>query len=661
MLHKLIKTMNLVRSNISERTRSSNTNKLKRYGLVVFVLLVTVVLLFAMTAAWFTNVISAGNLTFQAEAWGFDGNVIVPDAPIVAAPGDEGVVALKIENTGDVASTVTVSISKAFMDIELQKRIFFYADQPVTVNGETVQKQYLPNTSGYAYRLFPHNTIILNEQVYTDVQLKWEWVYDVVGYYFRGTPDETGFKVEEYLRPVEYSYDYAQYDENGQLVKVDPNTDTATFLAQLTATDGYAGAYQVSNEGGGAPVLLDANGEPVQKTFECYPIDVQNNIWMYLCTRSDIITNTRWDTAYGSAADDGSRQFQARITVTGQQLVQQPETVNDAAALKNALQSGEVPVIQLTQDVVLSETVTLEEGQNVLLDLNGNQITCTEKSVFELGSDTQLTVLNGTISGSKDETVVFHSIGGQVTLNEVTISDVYEAFLIDDHKTQNADGANSVIRITNSNLNTEDITVFISGDGTASERKTVLVVQDSVLHSESYIAVMGNGTATNPGRWGTDIQILNSTVSGYYAGIYQPQMQSNLTVTDSTVTGMTGIAIKGGNVSITDSTITGTGVDADVRDPDVAGVAVSGYLDTGDGLYIESDYNYPISVQISGSTVITHTASTARAVRVFPAAAHVKMQLSGGTYDSDVTLYLAKDCICREVDGKFVVEAKDER
>lgn len=659
MLHKLIETMNLVCSNVSERTRFAKANKLKRYGLVVFVLLVTVVLLFAMTAAWFTNVISAGNLTFQAEAWGFDGNVVVPDAPIVAAPGDQGVVALQVENTGETASTITVNISKAFMDIELQKRIFFYADRPVVINGETVQKQYLPNTGGYAYSLFPHNTLILNEQIYTDVQLKWEWVYDVVGYYFRGTPGENGFVVEEYLRPVEYSYDYAQYDADGQLIKVDPDTDTATFLAQVTATDGYPGAYQTASQSGsGTLALLDANGEPVQKTFECYPIDAQNNIWLYLCTRADIIANTNWDTAYGSASDSESRQFQARITVTGQQLVQQPETVTDQATLKNALNTGN-PVIQLTQDIVLTEALALQEGQQVLLDLNGKQITCTEKSVFELGSDTELTVLNGTITGSRNDTVVFHSVGGQVTLNEVTITDAYDAFVIDDHKTQNPDGANSVIRITNSNLNTEDITVFISGDGSASERKTVLLVQDSVLHSEAYIAIMGNGTATNPGRWGTDIQILNSTLSGYYAGIYQPQMQSDLTVSGSTVSGMTGIAIKGGNAVIVDSTVSGTGVDTDVQDPNVVGVAVSGYRDTGDGLYIESDYNYPISVHISGSTVMSHTASTAYAVRVYPAAAHVKMQITGGTYDSDVTAYLAEGYICKEVDGKFVVEAEN--
>ena len=651
--------MNLVRSN-SRRTKFANNNKLKRYGLVVFVLLVTVVLLFAMTAAWYTNVISAGNLTFQAESWGFDGSVLVPDEPIVASPGDSGVISLQVSNTGAAASTVTVNISKAFMDTELQKRIYFYADKTAVTNGETVQKQYLPNGGGYAYNLFPQNTLILSQQIHTDVQLKWEWVYDVVGYYFRGTVGETGFTVEEYLRPVEYSYDFALYDSEGHLSKVDPDTDVATFLAQVTASDGYAGAYRAEvDPGSGETVLLDANGDPVLKTFECYPIDAENNIWLYLCTKSDIIANTKWDTEYGAAGNNAEKQFQARITVTGQQLLQQPETVADQQSLEKALQDNSNAVIQLTQSIVLTEPITLQEGQKAMLDLNGNQITCTADAIFAIGTDTNLTVLNGTIAGDPIKTIVFHSIGGNVTLNEVTITDAYEAFQIDDHKTQNENGANSVIRITNSRLETTDITVFISGDGSASKAKTVLLVQDSALNSRDYIAIMGNGTADNPGRWGTDIQVLNSTVSGYYAGIYQPQMQSELNVIGSTVSGMTGIAIKGGNANIIDSSITGTGTDADVVDPHVVGLGRSGFLDTGDGVYIESDYNYAISVSISGNTEITHTASTAYAVRVYPEAPHAKLEITGGTFDSDITQYLAEGYSCEEADGQFTVKAQN--
>lgn len=195
---------------------------------------------------------------------------------------------------------------------------------------------------------------------------------------------------------------------------------------------------------------------------------------------------------------------------------------------------------------------------------------------------------------------------------------------------------------------------MVSGDGNASAGKTVLLVQDSTLTSTTYAGISGNGTATNPGRWGTEIQVINSTVTGYYCGIYHPQMQSDLTVSGSTISGMTGMAIKGGNVTILDSKVLGTG-EADVVDPETTTPSKSGFLDTGDGVYIESDYGYPVVLEISGNSEISHKAATAKAVRVYPEAAHVRTLITGGQFDSDVTKYLAEGYICTGSEGKFTV------
>jgi len=656
VLKKFIQRISLIRSNSNDRVEAAKIRLIKQGALIVLVALVTSVLLFAMTTAWFTNVIGADDLTFRAEAWGFDGSVNVSNDPIKAAPGDSGIVSLRLENTGEVPSLATVTISKAFMDTELQKRVYFYADKSAVINGETVRKQYLTNAGGYSYGLFPGDELILEELIHTDVQLKWEWVYDVVGYYFRLTKDGEEYRVEEYLRPVEYSYDNALYDAEGNLVMVDANTDVATFLASLTATDGYPGAYQVTEEPGGAKVLVDEKGEAVQTTYGWYPIDEENNIWLCLCKKDEIARNTAWDTDFGSGANQTTNKFQARITVTGEQWLQQVQQVGDQSALLNALNANDGQVIQLSQDVVLTEPLVLESGKQATLDLNGNQITApANRYIFEVQENAQLTVLNGNLRGEEKTTSAFHSVGGRIAINGLNISDVYEAFLVDDYKTTNAEGANSEIRITNSTLNTYDITVFISGDGTASEEKTTLLIQNSVLNSEGYIAVMGNGTATNPGRWGTDIQIIDSTVSGYYAGIYHPQSRSDMTISGSTVSGMTGIAIKGGEITVIDSKVSGTGTDDDVVDPNVTGTADSGYQDTGDGIYIESDYQYSISLTVMGESEITHVASTAYAVRVYPDAPHVRISVSGGTFDSDVTAYLENGCSCTESDGKYLV------
>lgn len=657
MLKKFIQRISLICSSSNERIEAAKKRVIKQGALIVFVALVTSVLLFAMTTAWFTNVIGAGDLTFRAEAWGFDGSVNVSDDPIKAAPGDSGIVSLRLQNTGEVASLATVSISKAFMDTELQKRVYFYADKPAVINGETVQKQYLSNADGFSYGLFPGDELILEELIHTDVQLKWEWVYDVVGYYFRLTQDGEEYRVEEYLRPVEYSYDDALYDAEGNLVMVDANTDVATFLANLSASDGYPGAYQVAADpNSGENILLDNNGDPVQTTYGWYPIDEENNIWLCLCKKDEIARNTAWDTAFGSGADQTPKKFQARITVTGEQLVQQIQQVGDQSALLNALNANDGQVIQLSQDVVLIDPLVLESGKQAILDLGGNHLTTTsEQYAFDLHPDSQLTITNGTIAGNKDKTVAFHSIGGELTLNNVQLTDVYDAVKVEDYKTTDPAGDNSAIRIINSTVSSKRIAVFICGDGDKSETKTTVLIQNSILVGETYMGIVGNGTIGNNGRNGTDIQVIDSTVTGYYAGIYHPQPQSELTVSGSTVTGMTGIAIKGGQITVIDSKVSGTGTDDDVVDPNVTGPAVSGYQDTGDGIYIESDYLYPISLTIMSDCEITHTAATACAVRMYPEAAHVKISISGGMFDSDVTVYLTDGCICTESDGKYLV------
>ena len=113
--------------------KAARRNVQKQAALAVFTIAVTVVLLFAMTTAWYTNVIETGGLTFEAEAWGFEGDVIINEGAVQAAPGDTGIVELSITNESDNVSAVTVSVSKEVMlvgpskqDRAMQKRLYFY-------------------------------------------------------------------------------------------------------------------------------------------------------------------------------------------------------------------------------------------------------------------------------------------------------------------------------------------------------------------------------------------------------------------------------------------------------------------------------------------------------------------------------------------------------
>ena len=636
--------------------KTAKKNVIKQAALAGFTVAVTLVLVFAMTAAWYTNVVSTGGLNFQAESWGFEGGVVLSEEVIKAAPGDSGVVAMQVNNTGKVASAITVNISKEYMqDTEMQQRIFFYADKSAVVGGETVDRLYLNNAGGYTYYLPAQNALVLSQEVYTDVQLKWEWVYDVAGYYFRGTHDGTAFTVEEYLRPVEYDVDLAQYDaETGQLLKTDAQTDVAVFLAELTKKDGFAGSFdaEVNAETGAATLTRD--GQPVEMTLNCYPVDEENNIWIYLCSKQDIQSNTAWDTQYGMAAEGEQKTFQVRITVTGQQFKQQTLQVADVAALQDAFNSNGDQIIQLNQDMVLNNPLTLETGNHAVLDLNGHQLVYNGETAFNVATGAQLTVMDGSIVGDKDKTFVFRTVGGQLTMSNLQISQVYSVLSIDDDKTKNSAGDNSVVRITDCTLEAEDVAIYVHGDGTASQRKSALLIQNSTIDS-GYIAIMGNGTATGKGRWGTDTQIVNSTVHGLYAGIYQPQKLSNTTVKSSTISGWTGIAVKGGDITVLDSTVIGVGTDSEVSVPTENNVSNSGFVDSGDGIYAEFTYGYPISITVSGSSVVQRTASTARAVRVFPAADNVRVEIAAGTFDTDVSEFLAPGYVCTRTEDVYTV------
>ena len=206
----------------SKTARNQNSAKLIKAkkniywqaGLVVITVILTIVIVFAMTSAWYTNIVQTSGLVFEAEAWGFEGTINVNTDPIVAGPGDDGVIHLEVANESENITAVGIHISKARMAPEMQQRLYFYVDTQLTRNNETMNRVYLNNQESYTYTLFGNGQLTLTEETHNDAQLKWQWVYDVLGYYVYGTEveDEKGNKtvrISEYLRPIEYDYDEA--------------------------------------------------------------------------------------------------------------------------------------------------------------------------------------------------------------------------------------------------------------------------------------------------------------------------------------------------------------------------------------------------------------------------------------------------------------------
>ena len=63
-------------------------NIYRQAALAGLTVVLTIVILFAMTSAWYTNIVQTSGLVFEAEPWGFDGTITVENDPIQAAPGD---------------------------------------------------------------------------------------------------------------------------------------------------------------------------------------------------------------------------------------------------------------------------------------------------------------------------------------------------------------------------------------------------------------------------------------------------------------------------------------------------------------------------------------------------------------------------------------------
>ena len=289
-------------------------------GLATCTIALTLVIVFAITAAWRSNVVQTSGLQFQAEAWGFEGDIEVDDNAILIAPGDQGAVALSVNNSNADAASVCVNVSKALLNSsnasQMRKRLYLYVDAQDFRGGEVMDRVYLNSQEGYVYTLLGGQSLNLSDTVYNGPRLKWHWVYDVLGYYVLGTETSGGdVSIEEYLRPIEYEYDKATTVfemENGfpqDLLSIQGQS-VDEFMVALSENDGYEGTIDVS--------------EKLESGY--YPVDVDDNgygVYAYLCNYGEIEYATQFDSMLGELAanEEMNETFVLELTVSAQNEV----------------------------------------------------------------------------------------------------------------------------------------------------------------------------------------------------------------------------------------------------------------------------------------------------------------------------------------------------
>lgn len=659
-------------------------NIYRQAGLAGLTIVLTLVILFAMTSAWYTNIVQTSGLVFEAEPWGFDGTITVNEAPILAAPGDDGLISLTVENDSESISALSVNVSKAGMEPEMKKRLFFYVDTHMTRDGETMDRVYLNEYEGYTYTVFGKGQLTLTEQMSNAPQIKWEWVYDVLGYYVMANPikDGTGniisMGIQDYLRPIEYDYDEAttvfSTDADGNQVveikTVDGKTSPQQFLAELALKDGYGDQFGVSNL-----VYSDAD-----KAY-FYKIDVDeddNGVYAYLCDYSDVQYHTQWDTDLGelayqykkdpnslTAEQTASLRHVVTLNISAQRSESSVVNVSTLSSLNKAIAEGYADVIRLSGDITLSETspLVIPANTRAMIDLNEKTITGTNTTgaIIYAQQGSSLTLMNGSIVGPGTNTGAvrgIETVGSEVIMSNIKMSGFDQGVYMGDQNTVDgkANELDSRVHMVGCTIDANWYGVYINGNGTNSAQKTQLIIDNSIVRGDGY-GITGNGTSTGTGRWGTDIQIINgslveqsSTREG--AGIYQPQKDSTLTISDSAVKGYTAIAMKGGSANIINSTVTGFGTSS--IDPATV-TSNSGFADTADAVYIDTGYGYEIRLDISGNSVLTSSAG--KSLRVYKSGdENVFVQIVSGTFDQwQPDAYIAATSEQKTENGKSVI------
>jgi hypothetical protein len=577
----------------------------------------------------------------------------------------------------------------------------------------------------YSYSILPGQKLIWTEDYASHTPIKWEMVYDMEGYYFYGTvaagsiteasstgSGENTNKVEvlEYLRPIQYDFDTAVYGtvedsedsrttpQYQQLLKVG-NQTVEDFLTEIFKTDGYAGTYQGKDETAEDTVknYVVITSDNVSHIY--YPVQVDEEgkgVWAYLCTYGEIMSGFDYDEKLESLVDN---EIQAAITLTAVNGTTNSKIVTDEEELRQALNDSTTQTISLGNAITLSSTLEITKGSYVL-NLNGFGIEGKEvvEPLLQVDSGASLTVLNGTLQTTQTDTngtarsgqVTSNETlqttqtgilveGGYLTLGHVTLQGS-AGIVIQDHvqmvpqsETQNESETetqteiskgtlDSQVMITNSTITTTGDSLLVLGNGSATDTRTRVVIQDSKLVSTEGSAICGqdientedtdNTDNTDTGTWGTEIILLNTEVQGENYGIYHPQRQSTLRVLNSKVTGNIGIYMEGGSLYLTGGTVTGqaanssTGVSSESNS---VGISIKGTTKGSVYALLKESTETIGTIRTAGTTETTETTGNtdnteegpivsgstyALSLEGIAEGGTVSLRIEGGTYSS---------------------------
>ena len=265
-------------------------------------------------------------------------------------------------------------------------------------------------------------------------------------------------------------------------------------------------------------------------------------------------------------------------------------------AIKNSTDNTAI----LVNDYNGPDSFSASSGTNGMVDLNNKTFTTSSTAFNLLHSDVDLTVKNGTINA-------YSSTAG-------------------------ADSPN----------------VGFIGDTVQDVKNITLTLEKVIINSNYQRGIDFHGTDTDLHLNLVESELNMENENSY--GIYMPAKDSTVKVEKSTVKAGTGIAVKGGSLEVIDSKIRSVGAESV---PDVG--TSSGFEETGDAIYVDGFYKFPISVNIKNSEVISENARAVRDLFVDESQKNTDVVAESGVFSSDVLKYVSTEKASAKVDSKYYI------
>ena len=246
-----------------------------------------------------------------------------------------------------------------------------------------------------------------------------------------------------------------------------------------------------------------------------------------------------------------------------------------------------------------------------------------------------------------------YTTGSSIKVNRSGTLDLNGKVITYTESNQNNDSAaiefgdsNISLTLKNGKINSSDHGIWVSYNGGPNLDNNTLVM-DGITMTVTGQNDDGNGNLvdsygimTNGMMINQNITIRNSTITSNGAGIYFPSANSTLRIENSSITGTTGIAVKGGDVTIINSNITGTL--ATKTNPTTP--INSGFNETGDAIYVEEGYtDRTVTVTIQGGSFVSVANEAARILTSDTDSSKKDIEIESGQFSSDVKEYIKQN------------------